>query len=316
MVTSKNFRNVIACAIVKNEERQAIESPLEDLSVIMGANLIGCVIHDTGSDEFHEIDPGIVQGVTGVATRLKRRPFGDFSSARNACLDDARRLAKGRAAWLLMFSAGAVFSGEWTPQAGPAMAHTERCGEFDLLKVGPIRVGSSLRYEGRTHEVITPDRNIEDLPHCGLTVDYSRDYDPEKKAARRLLDIELLKDDYSPRGRFYLAQSFDLLGAYHEAFAYYMVRAEQKGYEPERLQAVCGAIKTAPTVPLARFAHMRGDWCADVSLALAEREARERNRGAAASMAAFALTLETRSMFKNRGLVARCAEIIRENTEP
>jgi hypothetical protein len=239
------------------------------------------------------------------------RAFDDFSSARNACLDTAKIVAnRYTAPWLLMFSGGAKFSGSWRPPEGDneALAHTELCGDLEFRKVGPIRANSDLRYVGRTHESIDAGL-VESLPHCGLTVDYSADFDPEKKAARWRQDIALLADDYSPRGRFYLAQSFKCLGIVHEAFAYSTIRAEMRGYEPERRQAVVYAVETAPTLGLARYAASLAPDCADVQLALAERCFAVRDSAAAEQAIVLAASLEDRSMFAHRRLHERCVEL-------
>jgi hypothetical protein len=313
-MATDTFRKVIACAIVKNEEIDSITRPLRELRAIMGDALVSIVIHDTGSDEFHEIDPGIVQGVTGVATRLKRRPFDDFSNARNACLADASRLSGGRAAWLLMFSAGAEFTGVWDPGPGRCNLHTETCGALTFSKVGPIRAGSSLHYQGLTHESIDPGQPIDTIRHCGLRVSYDRDWNLEKKRQRWELDVQLLANDFSPRGRFYLAQSLDMLGRAPDAFYYYVQRSNMLTHEPERLQAVAGAVKNAPTLRLACTMHLQGDWCADVTLALAERYLEFKERKAAAYTAMIALGQSTRSMFARGDLDERCAEIVKKNT--
>jgi hypothetical protein len=298
---------VIACAIVKNEPR--FSETVNSLREAVGPALRGIVIHDTGSDRVDAL--AALSDLDGGDVIVYSRPFDDFASARNACLDDAcKRAAKRGAPWLFMFSAGAKFSGSWKGAAGPAMRHTEVLGDAEFSKVCAIRAGSSLRFAGRTHESIdVSPLAVEDLPHCGLTVDYTADWDPAKKRDRWLLDIELLKDDYSPRGRFYLAQSFKCLGMYHEAFCYYLARLEMSGYEPERLQAAREAVVTAPTITSARFAARYAPDCADVQLALAERELTERNYHETRKAAVLASALETRSMFQDRNLQTRCAEI-------
>lgn len=305
--------HVIACAIIKNEPNFA--KTLGSLREAVGANLAAVVVHDTGSADAEEIPfiLGAFQSATGVPSVCYERPFYDFSSARNACLNSAAIHARrARAGWLFMFSAGATFEGKWAPPKKPrfdALRHTERLGDFEYPKICTISARSKLRFDGLTHEAIDAGTPAHELPHCGLIVDYSGDWDPEKKAERWRQDIALLADDYSPRGRFYLAQSFRCLGIYNEAFAYAMIRLEQHGYELERRQAAVYAVETAPTIRLARFAATFAPDCADVQLALAERELREKNLPEVSRAIMLATTLEDRAMFANTKLYSRCAEI-------
>jgi hypothetical protein len=299
---------VIACAIIKDEP--ALADTLESLRTVLGDALAGIVLHETSEDERNADALETRLQDVAVAAFVSHRTFDNFAGARNACLDEAEIVASGVGApWLLMFSGGATFSGSWRPPEGDneALAHTELCGDLEFRKVGPIRANSDLRYVGRTHESIDAGP-VESLPHCGLIVDYSADFDPEKKAARWRQDIALLADDYSPRGRFYLAQSFKCLGIVHEAFAYSMIRAEMHGYEPERRQAVVYAVETAPTLGLARYAASRAPDCADVQLALAERCFAVRDPAVEQAIV-LAASLEDRSMFANRRLHERCVEL-------
>lgn len=298
-------RSVIACAIVKDEPR--LDETIANVRAAIGPALAGVLIVDTGS---HNIPYDC------HSDWLRFRPFDDFASARNACFDEAERMARGDvgATWLFMFSGGADISGTWhAPDASrnvPALAHTERLGKSTFPKCATVRVGSGLRYAGVTHEVIAVPGGVESLPHCGLTVDYTSDWNPEKKRQRWLLDVELLKSDYTPRGRFYLAQSYDCLHMFPEAFWHYAQRLEMSGYEPERLQAAVNAVRAAPTMALANWASIQAD-SADACLELAERRLRAKDVERAKASAEHALSrLDVRSMFARADLVERCKEIL------
>lgn len=291
---------VVACAIMKNEETE-IRTTVESLRACLGPALAGIVIHDTGStDRTNEI-------AVELGCVVECRLFDDFASARNAAIVSAIALRPGNeAVWILPFSAGARFSGKFKGAPGLAMVHTERRGGAEWSKVGPIRAGSGLRYEGRTHECfpIAPDG----LAHCGITVDYSAD--AKDRHPRWELDLLLLENDYSPRGRYYYAQTLDCLGRYAEAFAAYMHRVEQMGYEPERLRAVANAVRTAQTMRLARFVTALAPGCADVQLEMAWREERAGNVEAAKTFARIALACETRALFAITNLIGECERIL------
>ncbi len=298
--------DVIAAAIVRDEPN--FGATVAQLASVIGPALKGVVIHDTGSNPPLEIESD-----DRFPIYVYQRPFDDFASARNACLGSASMIARGRrAGWLFMFSAGAEFSGKWSPprrSRHEALSHVERLGSHEFVKICTVQARSALRFSGRTHEAISAPVLAEELDPCGLVVDYSKDWNLEKKKRRWALDIDLLKDDYSPRGRFYLAQSFKNLGIIHEAFCYYMARLTMQGYEPERREAACGAIQTAPTIELARFAAAHAPDCADVQLSLAERELRQKNPVETMRAVVLASALEERSMFANVNLYNRCAEI-------
>ena len=300
---------VIACAIVKDEPRLA--ETITAVRATLGDACAGVLIHDT-------VSAHCPLAPCAGEDWLVSRPFDDFASARNACLDDAEALALNphtNATWLFMFSGGATFSGFWSvagsPNA-PALVHTERLGKAGYPKCCTVRVGSGLRFAGLTHEVIAVPGGIESLPHCGVVVDYTNDFDPAKKRARWLLDVKLLQNDYTPRGRYYLAQSYDCLGMNPEAFWHYAQRIAMRGYEPERRQAAANAVRIAPTMALAMWA---ADTCvsAEAELELAERYMSARNVEAARSRAGLALDAfahGTRSLFPRSDLVHRAKEII------
>ena len=297
-------RSVVACAIVKDEPR--LNETIANVREAFGDALAGVLIVDTGSRY-------VPWGANADA--LLQRPFADFASARNACLDDAESMARLKGAeWLFMFSGGAEISGTFrAPDAdrhAPALAHTERLGSTTFAKCTTVRVGSGLRYAGLTHEVIAVPGGAESLPHCGLTVDYTADWNPEKKRERWLLDVKLLENDYTPRGRYYLAQSYDCLGMNQQAFWHYAQRLEMRGYEPERRQAAVGAVRVAPTLALANWAaHVEPS--AESMLALAERYERAHVHDRAKGAVNRALSLlSARSLFARVDLVERCKEIL------
>jgi len=308
---ARKAQEVIACAIVKDEEAD-LRATLQSLRECLGNRLAGIVIHDTGStDRTNEI---AVEEGCEVACRR----FDDFSSARNACLDDADEMArKAGVPWILMFSAGARFSGTFAPSRArvKALTHQEtRGGSVSWLKVGPIRAGSGLRYAGRTHEAIDPGKDPADIPRSGLTVSYASD--GKDRRPRWELDLTLLQGDYTPRGRFYYAQTLDCLGRYAEAFSAYATRADLTGYEPERLQAVVNAVRTAPTMFVARTMVALAPECPDVYLELARREQRARfveNAHFAARTAKF-YAARPRCMFACDDLDLQVEEILKWGT--
>ncbi len=299
------FERVVACAIMKDEE-PTLMATLQSVRECLGERLAAIVIHDTGStDQTNEL---AVENGCEVTCRL----FDDFSSARNACLDEAEFYAQTCGAeWLLMFSGGARLTGTFTPGNDTALSHYETQGHgVQWIKIGPIRVGSGLRYAGRTHECIDIGKNPDAIPFCGLTVSYQ--HDAGDKTKRWELDLELLKDDMSTRGRYYYAQTLDSLKRWPEAFHWYAHRASLQGFEEERRQAVVNAVRTAPTMFFARMAIALASDCPDVYLEAARREQRARFVDSAHTYAKAALAhLDgKRCLFRVEDLVGHCERIL------
>jgi len=256
---------IVVCMIVKDEAETIVQT-LDSVAATLGPELLTIVIHDTGStDRTPELCAA--WGGAHKLVRVQCVLWQDFSTNCNLALaDGAARALPGDL--LLMLDAGTLLSGDPKlprPKTLPAPSAWNVA-----IKVGSILTrrpqvfvpGSGWHYEGRIHEAavhLTGENAID----CGLVVDYCL-ADPARPE-RWHRDLALLEDDYSPRGRFYYAQTLDLIGKRAEAFFWYMHRAARSdGWVQETCMAYIRAIPLAPTYELAQWcAHRAADLCPD-----------------------------------------------------
>lgn len=255
--------------IVRNEARivQTLESVLPYVGDV--------VIVDTGStdDTVHRAQGALMkshltnvtrEGVGGHWT-VQCRPWVDFSTNRNECLEiakkrmnarlDARYEATGKVpydyGWFLMLDGDSVL--EYTEHdAGPFFAKLSRVKETALaitLKLGTLRypsvrlfrADSDWRYVGKVHEVPISASGAEYgyLPES-VSIRYLGTDAGEKFTAWhehvKLLESQMKEErGENPRTVFYLAQTHACLMQYGEAAQFYELRLKMKGgWEPER----------------------------------------------------------------------------------
>lgn len=106
-----------------------------------------------------------------------------------------------------------------------------------------IRSDSGLRYIYRIHEVITDKNNINiiiPLNKCKI-IDRRYDYMEKRTMERKRTDLKLLFEElnenpHNPRTYYYLAQTYNLLEDYENAYKYYLKRIEiiNSGFVQER----------------------------------------------------------------------------------
>jgi hypothetical protein len=236
----------VVSMIVKNE---AATIALTLASLQRTLPLRAVVIHDTGSSDGTQ---DICREHGALVTDV---PWVDFSTNRNQALRDAERhVAEGDV--LLMISAGALLSGDPAlpdPGSGSAWKVRYTLGSTTYYKPMVFVPGKGWGFTGRVHECVTtpPGESVAQTP-CKLTMDFClRD---DARPARWHRDLALLEDDYTPRGRFYYAQSLQLTGDPARAFFWYLHRgARSEGWNEERCQAYIRAIPLAPSYDVARW---------------------------------------------------------------
>ncbi len=244
----------VVCMIVR-DEAETIAQTLASIRETLGPELRAIVVHDTGSSDD---TPGICEEHGAIVCS---QTWVDFSTNRN------RALAAGEAHAqpgdvLLMISAGALLRGDPTlpdPGAGSAWKVKYKLGSTTYYKPMVFIPGKGWGFTGRVHECITtpPGESVAETS-SNLLMDFClRD---DARPARWHRDLDLLVDDYSPRGRFYYAQSLELTGQRALAFFWYLHRGARTdgGYE-ERSMAFIRAIKLAPSYDAAR-------WCCSKAL--------------------------------------------------
>ncbi len=222
--------------IVKNEA-PTIAQTLTSAREALGPG--PTVIHDTGStdntvDVIWEWSRG--HGREG-GVLIEHRPFDDFASARNAALATAWRTAP----LAFMISAGSLVRGTIASDfVGPGTAET-RLGRLSYTT--PRLFPPGWRYVGKVHEYAEGPGKLRP---SGLVVDYCLKDD--ERPRRWVRDLALLEDDFSPRGRFYYAQTLECLGRRSQALLAYLARAEMtEGFWQERVVSLIRSIRFART---------------------------------------------------------------------
>ncbi|MGQ9603132.1 MAG: tetratricopeptide repeat protein [bacterium] len=227
------------CMIVKNESRN-LPTAIESVRSIADE----IVVVDTGStDESPEV-------ARRLGARVIEHPWnGDFSSARNAAIDEARF------EWILFLDADETVdktSYEEIRNAinGDADAYFVSIESRVRAKTGKIFVNTfprlfrridGVRFEGRVHEQILPS-----LERCGARVKASTiminhsgyDLPKEKLEAKLKRNLELLLQDLrsdpsNVTTLFHLGETYTLLGDYQRAAKYYRLALSEKDFPPE-----------------------------------------------------------------------------------
>lgn len=267
---------IVLCMIVRNEARTIVQT-LESVLPYVG----DAVIVDTGStdDTVWKAQGALMkshltnitrEGVGGHWT-VQCRPWVDFSTNRNECLEIAReRIKSSRICamdpaedarlyaqhWLLMLDGDSVLEPFFgAPQEfhvsdlqahlrntkHNALAITLKLGTLRYPSVRLFRADSDWRYVGKVHEVPISASGAEYgyLPES-VSIRYLGTDVGEKFTAWhehvKLLESQMREErGENPRTVLYLAQTHACLMQYGEAAQYYELRLKMRGgWEPER----------------------------------------------------------------------------------
>jgi hypothetical protein len=213
---------------------------------------------DTGStDGTQAIAREAMEGVPGD---VLEEPFVDFGTTRSRALE----LAGEHTTFTLMLSGDETLVGgealrrfceREASASGPergAYYVSIRYGETVYDSARLARASAGWRYVGVTHEVLAkdgvPPPTIR-VPDVHIVHDLSH-RDASGQARRWKLDLKLLEAEVTKRpedtrARFYLAQTYECLGRYGEAFAAYRSRVELGGWEEEVYESMFRMARTA-----------------------------------------------------------------------
>jgi predicted O-methyltransferase YrrM len=250
ILTYDNLINL--CIMVKNAGPQFEKMLTDNLHIIDRWTIL-----DTGStdDTINIINKVLVGKKDG---RLYEEPFINFRDSRNRLLDlagtsckfnimlDDTYVVKGDLRAFLTEVRGDQYSNSFTLYINS-----------DDTQYGSNRViksNSGLRYIHTIHEVITDKNNINVvIPENKAKIDDRRfDYMEKRTQERKQLDLKLLFEEVEenpqdPRAYYYLAQTYNLLEDYENAYKYFLKRAEftNSGFIQERVDAVFEAARVA-----------------------------------------------------------------------
>ena len=198
-----------------------------------------CVICDTGSTDSTIAVIRECCDALGIACEVPMLTFVNFSQARNAALDCARR-----SAWvfdyLLLMDADMELvledSGPFHSLNPQANAHSieQQQGGLRYSNLRLLRRSCAARYVGSTHEVLVVPGDVR-LLKGAYFADHADGANRLEKLTRdeRLLRADLMEDPNNTRSQFYLAQTLRDAGRFAEAAECYWSRYESGGWAEE-----------------------------------------------------------------------------------
>jgi tetratricopeptide (TPR) repeat protein len=240
------------CIMVKNGGPQFKNMLEENMKYIDRWTIL-----DTGSTDqtIETIHNTLVGQKTG---ELFQEPFVNFKVSRNRCLDLAGKSCK----FIVMLDDTYILKGDLRKflnivrgdQFATSFTLFIRSDDTEYGSNRIIKSHSGLRYIHRIHEVITDKGNnnvVIPLEACHI-FDGRFDYMEERTQKRKELDLKLLYEEVEenpcdPRAYYYLAQTYNLLENYEQAFFYFNKRCEftNSGFIQERVDAAFEAARIA-----------------------------------------------------------------------
>jgi hypothetical protein len=240
------------CIMVKNAGPQFESMLTDNLDIIDRWTIL-----DTGStDETINIINKVLVGKK--KGKLYQEPFLNFRDSRNRCLDLSGKSCK----FITMLDDTYVIKGNIREFLNEirgdqyANSFTLYISSDDTLYGSNriIKSSSGLRYKHKIHEVINDKDNINIVipKEVSYIEDRRFDYMEKRTFERKQLDLKLLYEEieenpHDPRAYYYLAQTYNLLENYEEAYKYFLKRAEfvNSGFIQERVDAVFEAARIA-----------------------------------------------------------------------
>lgn len=263
-VSKVEVNSMLAVVLMVKNEEQTIKATLKPL---IEGGLHHFFIFDTGSTDNTLAVSKNTLASAGVDYHCVQEPFIDFAVSRNRALILAEE-AFSSVPFLLMPDA------EWHLHQVEQLLYFCKQQEQGTTSVFLIRVvmnhsldfytarlfrtKSHIRFSGAVHEYpLAPagGKIPEEIYFTYQQTPFSR----EKSAARWKRDLTLLLKEYGegaslmPRNLFYLAQTFECLENWREAYHYYKLRSEVLGWDEEnfitlfRLGRTCEKLSTLDT---------------------------------------------------------------------
>lgn len=248
-----NYDNLInLCVMVKNGGEQFKNFLKENLNYIDEWTILDTGSTDNTIDYIKEILVGKKKG------NLYMEPFINFRDSRNRLLD----LAGTQCKFNIMLDDTYIIKGDLRKfltigrgdQYSTSFSMTIQSDDVNYSSNRITKSSSGLRYKYKIHEVITNESNIiVQIPtEISYIYDVRTDYMETRTMERKQYDLKILyeeleDDPNEPRTLYYIAQTYNLLEDYENAYKYYLKRGENlnSGYVQERIDAIFEAARTA-----------------------------------------------------------------------
>lgn len=248
-----SYDNLIhLCIMVKNAGPQFETMLYDNMNIIDRWTIL-----DTGStdDTINIINRVLVGKKEG---QLYQEPFINFRDSRNRCFDLAGKQCK----FILTLDDTYVVKNNLRDflnnvrgdQVSDSFSIFIESDDTDYGSNRIIKSESNLRYKFKIHEVINDFNNINIIiPKEDAFIEDRRfDYMEKRTMDRKQLDLKLLyeeveEDPTNPRHYYYLAQTYNIIGDYENAYKYFLKRAEfsNSGFIQERIDALFEAARCA-----------------------------------------------------------------------
>lgn len=179
-----------------------------------------------------------------------QEPFVDFATSRNRALDLADETFSDAAFFLMpdaewyMHNVKGLIDFCHGQKDDPCTCYLVRINNerLDFCVPRLIRAHVKARFVNRVHEVIVADLYKKIPQDIFFELGMSR-VGIEKSKKRWERDLKFLSEDYEkkpddPRTTFYLAQTYECLEDFTNAYIYYKIRSKQEGWSEETYEAL------------------------------------------------------------------------------
>lgn len=236
---------LVLVLMVKNEaHHNDNEAPaiIRTLQPFVGAGLKYIVLFDTGStDGTQEIVKNFFTQHNLIHSHVVEEPFINFAASRNRALEVTQQLFPDATFMLMPDAEWYITNAKTLIDFCDIYKNHHDNSYFISIKsstqafVTPrlIRCGKNVHFIGVVHETLSNDTFITVPDDCYF--EWLPTHAGNQKSVQRfvrdcnLLLAEHLKYPHDPRTIFYLAQTYDLLGDFENAYLYYQKRSQIPG---------------------------------------------------------------------------------------
>jgi len=239
----KHYDYLVTIALMIKNESASIEATLYSL---LNGGFQYFFVLDTGStDNTLALVQEFFRKHRNIVGYINQESFVDFASSRNQTLElaahyfpDTTFFLMPDAEWYLHHAdALLTFCEQEKHRDTPLYLIKIKMNSIEFATARLFRASQCIRFQGVVHEVPKTIATITTPDPIYFEVKASHD-GIEKSQLRWKRDLSLLKKSYNenpndPRITFYLAQTYECLGMFKEAYQFYQLRSKLNGWDEE-----------------------------------------------------------------------------------